>query len=191
MVKKLKVEFYTSRLVFPITLGVRIHQNKFQLSNLIGRTPSGSPTLYKGNFGKYKGKFWKSVFWNFKTLNLFTSCLMALVCIPEVLTHLLTPILAYLVMRKVKCQMRNLCQKCQKCYIWRICHLTYVIYRYGNMGVKRCVRTSGMQTNAIKQLVNRFNVLKFQNTDFQNFPLYFSKFPLYNEGTQRESFQLS
>ena len=43
------------------------------------------------------------------------------------------------------------------------------------MGVKRCVRTLGMQTNAI-----RFNVLKCQNTGFQNFPLYFSKFPLYN-----------
>ena len=41
-----------------------------------------------------------------------------------------------------------------------------------------------MQTSAIKQLVNRFNVLKFQNTDFQNFPLYFPKFPLYNGGTQ-------
>ena len=41
-----------------------------------------------------------------------------------------------------------------------------------------------MQTNAIKQLVNRFNVLKFQNTDFQNFPLYFPKFPLYNKRTQ-------
>ena len=37
-----------------------------------------------------------------------------------------------------------------------------------------------MQTNAIKQLVNGFNVLKFRNTDFQNFPLYFSKYPLYN-----------
>ena len=48
-----------------------------------------------------------------------------------------------------------------------------------------------MQTNAIKQRVNRFNVLKFQNTDFQDFPLYFPKFPLYNEGTQWEAFQLS
>ena len=53
-----------------------------------------------------------------------------------------------------------------------------------NMGVKRCIRTSGMQTSAIKQLVNRFNVLNFQNADIQNFPLYFPKFPLYNGGTQ-------
>ena len=52
--------------------------------------------------------------------------------------------------------------------------------RYGNMGVKRCVRTSEMQTNAIKQLMNRLNGLKCENADFQDFPLYFSKFPLYN-----------
>ena len=37
-----------------------------------------------------------------------------------------------------------------------------------------------MQTNAIKQLFDKFNTSKFQNTDFQNFPLYFFKFPLYN-----------
>ena len=104
---------------------------------------------------------------------------MALVCILEVLTQLLTPILAYLVIRNVECQMRHLYQKCQKCYIWRICHLTYVIYRYGNMGVKRNVRASGMQINAFKQLLNGFDGLKSQNTDFQNFPLYFLKFPLY------------
>ena len=65
-------------------------------------------------------------------------------------------------------------------YIWRICHLTHVKYRYGNMGVKRSVRTSGMKTNAIKHILNMFNSLKCQNTDFQNFPLYFLKFPLYN-----------
>ena len=47
------------------------------------------------------------------------------------------------------------------------------------MGVKRCVRTTGMQTNVVKQLLNLLNSLKFQNTDFQNFPLYFLKFPLY------------
>ena len=37
-----------------------------------------------------------------------------------------------------------------------------------------------MQTNAIKQLLNRLNGLKCENTDFEDFPLYFSKFPLYN-----------
>ena len=37
-----------------------------------------------------------------------------------------------------------------------------------------------MQTNDIKQLLNMFNHLKFQNIDFHDFPLYFMKFPLYN-----------
>ena len=105
---------------------------------------------------------------------------MALVCIPEALTNLLTPIMPYRIITNVACQMRHLCQKCQKCHIWRICNQTRIKYIYSNMGVKRCVRTTGMQTNAIKQLLNMFKSSKFQNTDFQNFPLYFSKFPLYN-----------
>ena len=79
-------------------------------------------TLYKGNFIKYKGKSLKSVFWNFKRLNIFKSCLMALVCIPEVLTDLLTPILPYITITNVACQMRHLWQKCQKCHMWRRCH---------------------------------------------------------------------
>ena len=137
-------------------------------------------TLYKGNFKKYKGKFQKSVFWHFELLNLFKICLLVLVCIPEVLMHLLTPILPYLDITNVGCQMRHLCQKCQKCHIWHICHVTHVKYRYGNMGVKRCIRTSGMQTNVIKQLLIRFNSLKCPNSYFQDFPLYFLKFPLYN-----------
>ena len=53
-------------------------------------------TLYKGNFIKYKGKAGKSVFWNFRRLNIFKSCLMALVYIPEALVNLLTPILSYI-----------------------------------------------------------------------------------------------
>ena len=44
-----------------------------------------------------------------------------------------------------------------------------------------------MQNNAIKQLVNRFNFLKFQNTDFQNFPLYFPKFPYIMKGPRGRS----
>ena len=129
--------------------------------------PTGiGPTLYKGNFKKYKGKFWKSVFWHFELLNLFKICLLALVCIPEVLMHLLTPILPYLGITNVGCQMRHFCQKCQKDHIWHICHPTHVKYRYGNMGVKRSVRTSGMKTNAIQDILNMFNSLKCQNTDF-------------------------
>ena len=42
---------------------------------------------------------------------------MALVCIPEALTHLLTPMLPYLDIENVGYQMRHLCQKCQKYHI--------------------------------------------------------------------------
>ena len=65
-------------------------------------------------------------------------------------------------------------------YKWRIWHPPLVMIRYGNIGVKRSARASGMLTNAIKQLLNRFNSLKCQNFDFQEFPLYFLKFILYN-----------
>ena len=99
---------------------------------------------------------------------------------PDGSFDILTPILPYLIITNGGCQMRHLCPKCQKCHIWRICHPTHVKYRYGNMGVKRCIRTSGMQTNVIKQLLIRFNSLKCPNSYFQDFPLYFLKFPLYN-----------
>ena len=58
------------------------------------------------------------------------------------------------------------------------------------MGVKRSVRASGMQIKAIKRLWNMFYKSKFQNTDFQNFPLYFLKFPLYNVRGLRGHFPL-
>ena len=150
-------------------------------------------TLYKGNFIKYKGKSWKSVFWIFKWLNIFISCLMALVCIPEILMDFLTPILPYIAITNVVCQMSHLCQKCQKCqkcHNWRIRHATFLMDIYGNMGVKRSVRASGMQIKAIKRLWNMFYKSKFQNTDFQNFPLYFLKFPLYNVRGLRGHFPL-
>ena len=51
---------------------------------------------------------------------------------------------------------------------------------YGNMGVKRSIRTSGMRTNGINQVIHWFNGIKYQNTEFQSFPLYFLKFTLYN-----------
>ena len=47
-------------------------------------------------------------FWHFLPINLFKSCLMALVCIPEVLTHLLTPILPYFWMTSVGWHMRQI-----------------------------------------------------------------------------------
>ena len=134
--------------------------------------------LYKGNFEKYKGKFLKLLFWNFKTLNLFKSCSNALVYIPEVMAHLLTPILPYLYNSYGKWQIGQIWHFWHFWHKWHIRHLINVMSTYGNMGVQRCVRTSGMQTNDINQHANWFNSLKCQNTELQNFPLYFSKFPL-------------
>ena len=167
-------------------------KNKIKLNSYVKNFPTGiGLTLYKGNFEKYKGKFANSIFCHFKLLNPFTNCLMVLICILEVLTDLFAPILPYLDIAYVEWHLRQIWHFWHFCHKWHSRHLTFVISRYGNMGVKTCVWTSGMQTNAIKQLVNRFNVLKFQNTDFQDFSLYFPKFPLYNEGTQWESFQWS
>ena len=150
---------------------------KKKLNSYVKNFPTGiGLTLYKENFEKYKGKFVMSVFWIFRSFYALISCLMALVCIPEVQTHLLTPILPYLDMTNVRCRLCHLWQKCQKCHIWRKCHSTYAMSRYGKMGVKRCARTSGIQINTIKQLVNGFNSLKLQNTDFENFLCIFWNF---------------
>ena len=105
---------------------------------------------------------------------------MTLVCIPEVLTHLLTLILTYLYMKCLRWHMRQIWHFCHFWHKWRIWHPLFLMPKYGNIGVKRSVRASGMLTNAVKQLLNRFNSLKCRNSDFQNFPLYFFKFPLYN-----------
>ena len=137
-------------------------------------------TFYKGNFKKYIGKIQKSEFWHFEPLNPFTRYFMTLVCIPEVLMHLLTPIMPYLY---VTCGWWHICQIWHFLHFWHKWHKwypKYVMSWYGNMGVKRSVLTSGMQTNALKQLVHRLRGLKFRNTDFPDFPLYFLEFPLYN-----------
>ena len=127
-------------------------------------------TLYKGNSKKYKGKCWKSVFWYFVLLNLLKSCSFALVSITEVLTHLLTPILAYIFMTGVRWHMRQIWHFWHFWHKWHICYPTFVMSRYSNMGVKRCVRTSGMHTNDFKQLVNEFTGSKF----LKFWPLTFS-----------------
>ena len=130
-------------------------KNKKKLNSYVKNFPTGiGLTLYKGNFEKYKGKFSKSVFCNFKLLNPFTSGLMVLICILEVLADLLTPILPYLDIADVKWHLRQIWHFWHFWHKWHIRHLTFVMSRYGNMGVKRCVWTSGMQTNAIKQLIN-------------------------------------
>ena len=99
---------------------------------------------YKENSEKYKGKMWKLVFYNFEPLQLFKTFLIALFCIPEVLTYLLTPILSYLYKVCVWWHMHQIWHFWQFWHKWRIWHPTFEIYRYGNMGVKRCVRISGM-----------------------------------------------
>ena len=115
---------------------------------------------------------------------------MALVCIPVVLTHLLTPILPYIYLICVTRHMRQIWHFWHFWHKWRIWHVKFVLVIYGNMGVKRSVRASGMQIKAIKRLWNMFYKSKFQNTDFQNFPLYFLKFPLYNVRGLRGHFPL-
>ena len=67
--------------------------------------------IYKGFFEKNKRKFWESVFWHFKFLNQFIRCFMAVICIPEVLTHLLTSMLTYIDMTNVRYHMFYLCKK--------------------------------------------------------------------------------
>ena len=101
---------------------------------------------------------------------------MLLVCIPVVLTHLLTPILPYIYLICVARYMRQIWHFWHFWHKWRIWHATFVLVIYGNMGVKRSVRASGMQIKAIKRLWNMFYKSKFQNTNFLNFPLYFWNF---------------
>ena len=130
-------------------------KNKKKLNSYVKNFPTGiGLTLYKENFEKYKGKFVMSVFWIFRSFYALISCLMALVCIPEIQTDLLTPILPYLDIAYVEWHLRQIWHFWHFCHKWHSRHLTFVISRYGNMGVKRCVWTSGMQTNAIKQLIS-------------------------------------
>ena len=114
-------------------------------------------TIIQRKFQKIQRKFWKSVFWHFKVLNIFKVCLMSLVCIPEVLTDLLTPILPHLYLTCVRWHMRQIWHFWHFWHKWHICYPTFVMSRYSNMGVKSCVRTSGIQTKAIKQIMNMFN----------------------------------
>ena len=137
-------------------------------------------TFYKGNFKKYIGKIQKSEFWHFEPLNPFTRYFMTLVCIPEVLMHLLTPIMPYLYVTRGWWHICQIWHFWHFWHKWRIWHPPFEMVRYGSMGVKISVRTSGMQTIAIKHLLNMLNSLKCQNTDFLIFSLYFLKFPLYN-----------
>ena len=82
---------------------------------------------------------------------------MVFICIPEVLTHLLTPILPYLYMTYVIWHMRQIWHFWHK---WRIWHPTFIMSGFGSMGVKRCDRITGIQTNA-NWLVNMYHFVIF------------------------------
>ena len=60
--------------------------------------------------------------------------------------------------------------------------LTYTICMYVNMGVKRSVRTSGMQPTILDILQKCVLGPEIEISYFLIFPLYFSEFPLYNLG---------
>ena len=48
-----------------------------------------------------------------------------------------------------------------------------VMSKYGNMVVKRYIRTAGMQAIVIKQVMNDIYSLKCQNTDIHNLSFVF------------------
>ena len=85
---------------------------------------------------------------------------MLLVFSPEVLTHLLTPIFPYLYMTCVRWRVPHIGHFWHFWHKWHIQHWTFVISRYGNMGVKSCARISGIQTNPFQQLWSWY----YQNT---------------------------
>ena len=64
--------------------------------------------------------------------------------------------IALLVNAKFLCHMCHLCQKCQNCHFWHVLHMTNIVDKYVNMGVKRSLRTSGMQHYATYCLKNWF-----------------------------------
>ena len=74
------------------------------------------------------------------------------------------------------CQMWHLWHFWHK---WHIRHMTSILSKYVDIGVKRSVRTSGMQHNVLDYPKKWFYHLKIQNFDDLVFPLYFQKFPLY------------
>ena len=108
-------------------------------------------------------------FWNFEPLNFLKSSLMPLVCIPEVLTHLLTPILPYIDIANVGYQMRHLCQKCQKCHIWRLCHTHCVIL---NMAIWVSKDASGPREWRPMPLNNLLISLTTQNFKILTFEIF-------------------
>ena len=60
--------------------------------------------------------------------------------------------------------------------------MAYMMPNHDNMGVKRSVWISAMHLATSKVMKNYFCGSKIEYIDFDTFPLYFLKFPLYNVG---------
>ena len=65
--------------------------------------------------------------------------------------------------------------KMPKCHILRLRNVQ--VWQYGCQKLRHDLRNAD---HVIRHLVNRINGIKCQNIDFQNFLLYFLRFPLYN-----------
>ena len=101
--------------------------------------------IYKEHFEKYKGKNQETEYFSCRPYKHFCRISKMVVCIPEVLTLLLTPILTYIHMGYDRATymsyMSVMSFMTYKC-IW---HLSFGMYIYFNMGVKSSVWTSGMK----------------------------------------------
>ena len=86
----------------------------------------------------------------------------------EVLTLLLTPILTILHMVYVRAPYMEVCRKCHKWHIW---HPAFDMHIYVNIGVKRRVRTSGMQQPSYISFKTVFRA-KTWNILFPDFIVY-------------------
>ena len=130
--------------VFPFSFLHWFQKHKDELWTPMGSAPPSLVHYTKEISKNTKENFESQFFLNFKLLNIFISCLTTLVCIPEALTDLLTPILPYITSTNVACQMRHLCQKCQKCHIWRICLATHIKYirQYGCQKMRQDLRNA-------------------------------------------------
>ena len=88
--------------------------------------------------------FFGNRIFHFLALKQFWRISKMVVCIPEVLTILLTPILTYLWVLYVRC---HVCHTCQICHLWHFWHVwcSDIHRMYVNMGVKRSIGTPEMQ----------------------------------------------
>ena len=97
------------------------------------------PQNIQRKFWRIQRKYQKTGYFSFWPLTHFCRISNMVGYIPEVLMLLLTPILTYIHMVYVKAPHISYMLS------WHIWHLAFDIHIYVNIGVKRSVRTSGMQ----------------------------------------------